>query len=86
VIVFRVDGPGGGMWHIDLTPTSASAAEGNSVRPTLIVHLRETDVFCRMLTGSLNLPVSLLTGRLKLRGDLRLFFRMGSLFSVDATH
>jgi len=86
VIVFRVDGPGGGVWHIDLTPTSAASDEGSPVRPTLTVHLRETGVFCRMLTSRMNLPLSLLGGQIKLSGDLRLFPRMGSLFSVDATH
>jgi hypothetical protein len=37
-----------------------------------------------MFTGRFNLPIVLLTGQLKLRGDLRLFPRFGSLFSVDA--
>jgi hypothetical protein len=37
-----------------------------------------------MLTGRLNLPVGLISGRMKLRGDLRLFLRMDTLFSVDA--
>lgn len=55
-------------------------------RPTLTLHMRTTDLFCRMLTGRLNLPLALLSGRLRLHGDLRLFSRMGSLFSVDATH
>ena len=38
----------------------------------------------QMFTGRLNLPLVLLTGQLKLRGNLRLFPRFGSLFSVDA--
>jgi hypothetical protein len=33
-----------------------------------------------MFTGRLSLPVTLLTGKLKLRGDLRLFLHMGMLF------
>ena len=46
--------------------------------------LRDTAVFCRMLTSRLNLPIALISGAMKLRGDLRLFLRMGTLFSVDA--
>lgn len=86
VIAFHIDGPGGGRWFVDLSPSAASSAEGVVSRPTLTIQMRNTDVFCRMLTGRLNLPLALLTGRLRLRGDLRLFPRMGSLFSVDATH
>jgi hypothetical protein len=37
-----------------------------------------------MLTGRLNLPIGLLSGNMRLRGDLRLFLRMNTLFSVDA--
>jgi hypothetical protein len=83
-LVFRVDGPGGGEWHVTLSPESATSGEGSVERPGLTIHLRETDVFCRMLTGRLNILVAPLRGDIRLRGDLRLFLRMDSLFSVDA--
>jgi hypothetical protein len=82
--VFRIDGPGGGNWYVDVSPTTSTAGEGLVERPGLVLHMNKTDVFCRMFTGRFNLPVVLLTGQLKLRGDLRLFPRFGSLFSVDA--
>lgn len=84
VLVFQVDGAGGGSWHVDVSPDGASSQEGTSDHPGLILHMRKTDVFCQMFTGRLNLPLALLTGQLKLRGDLGLFPRFGSLFSVDA--
>jgi len=37
-----------------------------------------------MLTSRLNLPIALISGNMKLRGDLRLFLHMETLFSVDA--
>jgi hypothetical protein len=40
-------------------------------------------MFCEMFTGRINLPLALLGGKLKLRGDLRLFPKFGALFSVD---
>jgi hypothetical protein len=83
-LVFRVRGPGGGQWHVDLSPEAAMSGEGPAISPRLIVYLRGTDAFCRMLTGRLNLPFALLGGTLKPRGDLRLFLRMSRLFSVDA--
>ncbi|HSL42905.1 MAG TPA: SCP2 sterol-binding domain-containing protein [Anaerolineales bacterium] len=83
-IVFQIDGPGGGTWHVDVSPEATTSREGNSDHPNLTLHMRKTDIFCHMFTGRLNLPLVLLSGQLKLRGDLRLFPRFGSLFSVDA--
>jgi hypothetical protein len=84
VFVLQIDGPGGGCWHVDVSPGSTFSDEGIVDHPSLILHLNKTDVFRRMFTGRFNLPLSLITGQLKLRGDLRLFPRFGSLFSVDA--
>jgi len=83
-LVFRVDGPGGGEWYVNLSPESATSGEGVVDRPSLVIHLRETGVFSQMITGRFNLPIGLISGRMKLRGDLRLFPRMDTLFSVDA--
>ncbi len=83
-LVFRVDGPGGGEWYVELSPEAATSGEGVVEHPGLVIHLRETAVFCQMLTSRLNLPIALISGKMKLRGDLRLFLRMSTLFSVDA--
>lgn len=83
-LVFRVDGAGGGEWYVNLAPGSQTEGEGRVERPSLTIHLRDTSVFCRMFTGRMNLPLALLRGETKLRGDLRLFLRMDKLFSVDA--
>jgi hypothetical protein len=37
-----------------------------------------------MITVRLNLPLALIRGEMRLRGNLRLFLRMGELFSLDA--
>ena len=84
VIVFQIDGPGGGVWHVDISPEETTSREGPTDHPGLILHMRKTDIFCQMFTGRLNLPLVLLTRQLRLRGNLRLFPRFGSLFSVDA--
>ena len=84
IITFEIDGPGGGTWHVDVSPEGTSPAEGIPAHPSLVIHLHKTDEFCQMFTGRFNLTIALLTGQLKLHGDLRLFPRFGSLFSVDA--
>lgn len=83
-LVFRVDGPGAGEWTVNLSPDVSTSGEGVVDHPNLVIHLRETTVFCQMLTRRFNLPVGLISGRMKLRGNLRLFLRMDTLFSVDA--
>ncbi len=81
VFAYRIDGPGGGNWYIQVSPEATTAGEGMVDRPSLTFHLQKTDVFCKMLTGRINLPLALLTGQIWLSGDLRLFTRFGSLFS-----
>jgi hypothetical protein len=83
-LVFRVDGASGGEWYVKLAPDAPISGEGTVEHPGLVIHQRETAVFCQMLTGRLNLPKALISGAMKLRGDLRLFLRMNTLFSVDA--
>ena len=83
-LVFRVDGPGGGEWFVKLSPDAPISGEGVIEKPGLVIHLRETGVFCQMLTSRINLPMALISGGMRLRGDLRLFLRMNTLFSVDA--
>jgi hypothetical protein len=83
-IVFRIDGDGGGEWYVKLSPDAPASGEGVLEKPGLVIRMRDTTVFCRMLTGRLNLPLALLRGEMKLRGNLRLFLRMGELFSEDA--
>jgi hypothetical protein len=81
---FQMDGEGGGNWFLKVSPQAALAGEGTLDRPGLILHLREPAVFCKMFTGRFNPILSILNGELRLKGDWRLFPRIGSLFSVDA--
>ena len=69
---------------MDLSPDAPTSGEDVVEHPKLVIGLRATDIFCRMLTGRFNLPIGLISRKMKLRGDLRLFLRMNKLFSVDA--
>jgi hypothetical protein len=83
-IVFRIDGAGGGEWYVKLSPDAPTSGEGVVENPGLVIHMRNSTVFCRMLTARLNLPLALILGEIKPTGNLRLFLCMGELFSVDA--
>ncbi len=83
-LAFHIDGAGGGEWYVNLSPDAPTSGEGVVEHPGLVIRLRDTAVFCLMLTSRLNLPIALISGAMKLRGDLRLFLHMNTLFSVDA--
>jgi putative sterol carrier protein len=51
--------------------------------PRLRIQLRRTDTFCQLITGRLNVPLALLTRKMRLHGDRRLFLRMNDLFSAE---
>lgn len=85
ILVFRIGGPAGGAWHVVLSPAEPRSAPGDVARADLTLTFRDASVFYRMFTGRLNLLGAVLTGRLRPRGNLRLFLRFRSLFSVDAT-
>ena len=82
-IVFRVGGEGGGTWNVHLSPRDPSSGKGAAPNPNLTLSFRDASMFCRMFTGRLNLLGAVLGGAMRPRGDLRLFLRFGSLFSVD---
>lgn len=84
VLAFCVDGPGGGQWYVDLSPEAVTSGEGVAASPGLLLRFHKTDDFFRMATKRMDLPLALVRGQLKVRGDLRLFLRMGKLFSEDA--
>lgn len=83
-LAFRIGGADGGGWYVKVAPEAQSWGEGVAEDAKLTIDMSETSVLCRMITRRLNLPFALLGGDLRPRGDLRLFLRMGKLFSVDA--
>lgn len=83
MIVFRIDGEGGGEWYVKLSPDAPTSGDGAVENPGLVIHMRDTSVFFRMFTGRLNIPLALLFAEIKLRGNPLLFFRLGDLLSID---
>ena len=82
-IIFRIEGEGGGEWHVKLSPDAPTSGEGSVEKPGLVIHMSDTSVFCRMFTVRLNIPLALLLGEIKLRGNPLLFLRLGNLLSID---
>jgi hypothetical protein len=83
-IAFRIDGPAGGEWYLDLRPDGASWHEGPLAHPGLTIALRGAPTMFRMATHRIRMPLALATGEVRVRGHLRLFAGLGRLTSVDA--
>lgn len=84
VLALQVAGEGGGSWYVELSPEIPNSEEGEAARPDLLLKFRDTATLFRMFTGRLNILGALLTRRLRIKGNVRLFLRMGKLFSVGA--
>jgi hypothetical protein len=83
-VAFRVGGPGGGEWYLDLRPDGADWHEAPLAHPGLSVRMRSTATLFRMATQRIRMPVALATGEVRVSGHLRLFTGLGRLTSVDA--
>jgi len=83
-IAFRIDGPAGGEWYLDLRPDGAGWHEGPLAHPGLTIRLRGAPTMFRMSTHRIRMPLALATGEVRVRGHLRLFAGLGRLMSVDA--
>lgn len=84
-IAFDIGNEGGGAWHLLLSPQETWSASGVLSNPDLTLSFGDASHFCHMFTGRLNLLGALLRGHFRPRGNLRLFLRFRSLFSVDGT-
>ena len=82
-IVFRIDGEGGGEWYVRFSPDAPTSSEGGVENPSLVIHMSDTSVFCRMFTIRLNILMALISGEIKLHGKLGLFLRLDKLLSID---
>jgi len=78
---FSAAGPGGGQWHMTLTPAGCEVAEGALRGATLQLKFRSADALCRTFTQQLSPTRALLTAQCWAWGDVRLGFRMGRLFN-----
>ena len=83
-VAFRVGGPGGGEWYLDLRPDGADWHEAPLAHPGLSLRMRSTATLFRMATQRIRMPIALATGEIRVRGHLRLFTGLGRLTSVDA--
>ena len=80
-IQYDVSGDGGGTWHAVIKDGACAVNEGAATSPNLTLSMSSQD-WLDMIGGKLSGQMAFMSGKLKLKGDMGLAMKVGSLFSV----
>ncbi len=81
VIQYDITGEGGGTWNATIKEGACAVAEGAAPSPSLTLTISGQD-WLDMLAGKLNPQMAFMSGKLKLKGDMGLAMKIGSMFQV----
>ena len=75
-VVFDLTGPGGGLWTVQREDTGRTRVTLHETsRPDCRLRCSVED-FCALIAGDLNVRAAFLQGRLQIRGDVGLVWRL----------
>jgi len=80
-IQYDISGDGGGTWHAAIKDGTCMVAPGPAPSPDLTVTMASSD-WLDMIGGKLNGQMAFMSGKLKLKGDMGLAMKLGSLFQA----
>ena len=66
---FDIKGKNGGLWYIIANNEKKEISKGSIVNPIATVIMKDSD-FIKLALGTLNAPMALLTGNIKIKGDI----------------
>ncbi len=78
VYQFDVTGEGGGTWVLDLTQPGGKITAGPSDTAKCTVTI-ESSNFVKLIEGNLNPQMAFMTGKLKVKGDMGLALKLGTI-------
>jgi putative sterol carrier protein len=81
VIQYAVSGDGGGTWHAVIKDGTCTVKSGAGTNPTLTLQISAQD-WLDMLTGKQSGQMLFMSGKLKVKGDMGLAMKLGSMFSM----
>ena len=81
VIQYDITGDGGGTWHAMIKDGKCTVASGAAPSPTLTLTISGQD-WLDMLAGKVSGQMAFMSGKLKLKGDMGLAMKIGTMFSV----
>lgn len=81
VIQYEITGEGGGTWCATIKDGVCTVAQGAGASPTLTLTMSGQD-WLDMLAGKLSGQMAFMSGKLKLRGDMGLAMKLGTIFGM----
>ncbi len=81
VIQYDISGEGGGTWHAVIKDGACTVQEGPGTNPNLTLSMAAPD-WLDMVSGKQSGQMLFMSGKLKLKGDMGLAMKLGSMFSM----
>lgn len=81
IVQYDITGEGGGTWHAVIRDGTCTINAGPAPSPALTLTMSAQD-WLDMTAGKQNPQMLYMSGRLKLKGDMGLAMRLGSMFSM----
>jgi putative sterol carrier protein len=81
VIQYDVSGDGGGTWHAVIKDGSCTVNPGPATNPNLTLQIASQD-WLDMLSGKQSGQMLFMSGKLKVKGDMGLAMKLGSMFAM----
>ena len=81
VIQYDIGGDGGGTWHAVIKDGACTVSQGAAPSPNLTLSISAQD-WLDMLTGKQSGQMLFMSGKLKIKGDMGLAMKLGSMFSM----
>src|SRR5438876_3671169 len=82
VIQYDVSGDGGGTWHAVIKDGTCTVKSGAGTSPTLTLQISAPD-WLDMLSGKQSGQMLFMSGKLKVKGDMGLAMKLGSMFRSE---
>jgi putative sterol carrier protein len=81
VIQYDVSGDGGGTWHAVIKDGACTVSPGPATTPNLTLMISGND-WLDMLSGKQSGQMLFMSGKLKVKGDMGLAMKLGSMFQM----
>lgn len=79
VYQYDITGDGGGKWYTVINDGEIDVKEGEHENPNITLVIDAAD-YVDLVDGKLNGQMAFMTGKLKIKGDMSLGMKLGSLF------
>jgi putative sterol carrier protein len=81
VIQYDISGDGGGTWHAVIKDGACAVNQGPGTNPNLTLQMASQD-WLDMLSGKQSGQMLFMSGKLKVKGDMGLAMKLGSMFAM----